>query len=828
MQTIYQDISVDFVQQKYQKINAKAGDLGTRFLRISCYKDGVFVPLSSTTSAVYLRYKKSDDTGVFTQGTITNDGKVEIELVQQMLTCPGIAYADLLVIEPNGVVTDNNGHIMIETTAILSSMVFCVNVQQEALTDEDVLSTNDYSAISELIELAYINAETIAGYVETAEEYASEATQAATSATASATTATQAATSASASATTATEAATSASGSATSASTSANSASASATGAAESARLAGLAASDADLYMDHAEDYSLDAQAWANGKRGNEDVPSTAPQHNNHAKHYAESAMQDAQSADQASTNAQAYSLDAEAWAWGKKNGVDVPSTAPQYHKDAKYWAEQAQAIVGGQDNVKYTAQSGKTASEKAQARANIDAAKLGVNDTDSSWTANTDIRTLSEGTYIIKGQNSQFDYTSVMPSDWRKNQNFPSSGVTLLTITTPPQTDGLVHRWYTLVQQLFSIVAGAEKVDYKMWVASEAPTLSFTSSDWALVSMGGDIPIATTSVAGKVKPDGTSIRIDANGTISDYGNRLTEDEEWETVEFIESFTNGWHRIYDGQPMAQELYDWFPVTQTEISNGDAWLLIVKETPADTCQLHAEFVYQAYSNGSMRMWVLPNFCYDDDEPTASDWIEIKDVPIATLSTAGIVKPDGVSIKVDSNGVLRDYGNTLFEADEYATAHHVEDFTCGWHLIRPQSSTLNYSELPLTENEIHDDYDNCLLHIVNGYQLSSSSWNFWYYTAEFVATTSSNVMCKWILPLWYWDGDYRYPTASNWIRIDNVLHKPSSQYASRTLPMWGSGEIISAGMSVDDILTTSNSRKVVIQSSAPSDTTASWVK
>ena len=36
----------------------------------------------------------------------------------------------------------------------------------------------------------------------------------------------------------------------------------------------------------------------------------------------------------------------AEAWAVGQRNGVDVPSTDPTYHNNAKYYAEQARAIT--------------------------------------------------------------------------------------------------------------------------------------------------------------------------------------------------------------------------------------------------------------------------------------------------------------------------------------------------------------------------------------------------------------------------------------------------------------------------------------------------
>lgn len=39
---------------------------------------------------------------------------------------------------------------------------------------------------------------------------------------------------------------------------------------------------------------------------------------------------------------------DSEAWAWGKIDGVDVPSTHPAYHNNAKYWADAASGGVSG------------------------------------------------------------------------------------------------------------------------------------------------------------------------------------------------------------------------------------------------------------------------------------------------------------------------------------------------------------------------------------------------------------------------------------------------------------------------------------------------
>jgi len=50
-----------------------------------------------------------------------------------------------------------------------------------------------------------------------------------------------------------------------------------------------------------------------------------------------------------AADNAEESAEDAEAWAVGKRNGQDVPSTDPAYENNAKYWAGQAgQAVRGG------------------------------------------------------------------------------------------------------------------------------------------------------------------------------------------------------------------------------------------------------------------------------------------------------------------------------------------------------------------------------------------------------------------------------------------------------------------------------------------------
>lgn len=70
------------------------------------------------------------------------------------------------------------------------------------------------------------------------------------------------------------------------------------------------------------------AEAWARGTKNGQAVPSTAEQYHNNAKYYSE--------------QTQEVSDEAESWAVGKRGGQDVPSTDPAYHNNAKYYANQS------------------------------------------------------------------------------------------------------------------------------------------------------------------------------------------------------------------------------------------------------------------------------------------------------------------------------------------------------------------------------------------------------------------------------------------------------------------------------------------------------
>lgn len=72
------------------------------------------------------------------------------------------------------------------------------------------------------------------------------------------------------------------------------------------------------------------AEAWAKGTKNGVPVGSSAPQYNNHSKHFSE--------------EAEAHADDSEAYAKGTRDGVDVGSSDVAYHNNSKYYSEQANA----------------------------------------------------------------------------------------------------------------------------------------------------------------------------------------------------------------------------------------------------------------------------------------------------------------------------------------------------------------------------------------------------------------------------------------------------------------------------------------------------
>lgn len=106
-----------------------------------------------------------------------------------------------------------------------------------------------------------------------------------------------------------------------------------------------------------ATEQMLDAEAWAKGTKNGIDVPADADQYHNNAKYW--------------SDQAEYVSGDAEAWAVGTKGGIPVSSDDPTYQNNSKYYSEQADTSATNAANSEAVAiQKATDASNSASAAA--------------------------------------------------------------------------------------------------------------------------------------------------------------------------------------------------------------------------------------------------------------------------------------------------------------------------------------------------------------------------------------------------------------------------------------------------------------------------
>ena len=122
-----------------------------------------------------------------------------------------------------------------------------------------------------------------------------------------------------------------------------------ATAAAETATNAKTAAENAKSAAESAKSAAESAKTSAeSAKTTAVNSANTATNAKTAAENAKTSAESSASSAETSAQNAAQDAEDAEAWAVGQRNGVNVPSTDPAYQNNAKYYKDLAQAASGG------------------------------------------------------------------------------------------------------------------------------------------------------------------------------------------------------------------------------------------------------------------------------------------------------------------------------------------------------------------------------------------------------------------------------------------------------------------------------------------------
>lgn len=146
------NIDVDFYDKKYILINAKQLDKNSRFLLVTCYNQGTLYSLDYASQSAYIRYKKADDYSVFNLCKIIEEGKILVELTEQMLAAAGICTADLVIVNKRiADVDEDTLEVAIKNAEVLSTMTFRIDVSEIAAENSEIESSYEYNGLNEAL-----------------------------------------------------------------------------------------------------------------------------------------------------------------------------------------------------------------------------------------------------------------------------------------------------------------------------------------------------------------------------------------------------------------------------------------------------------------------------------------------------------------------------------------------------------------------------------------------------------------------------------------------------------------------------------------------------
>lgn len=142
---IIRDVVADVVKRGATRaVYAKQHDINSRFLNVRIQEDGKDIVVDST-STVMLNVERPDQEENMFYGTVNSDGTVRVPLTLWMLELPGTLICDISVTAKVLVGTD-------EHKIRLTTMSFNVYVEETVVTDADIVETEEYSVIVDLLE----------------------------------------------------------------------------------------------------------------------------------------------------------------------------------------------------------------------------------------------------------------------------------------------------------------------------------------------------------------------------------------------------------------------------------------------------------------------------------------------------------------------------------------------------------------------------------------------------------------------------------------------------------------------------------------------------
>lgn len=153
MASILREITVDVAQlNRFQAIVAKQYDKQSRFLKVHLTNLGEEIQ-ADRDAMVVINARREDETAKSFVGEVNNDGTVTVPLTYWMLELDGTVKCDISII--------------VGDESVLTTTLFELEVQEAAVTDDDIEQDEDYGILIELIEQVQKTAKTLTTEYET-------------------------------------------------------------------------------------------------------------------------------------------------------------------------------------------------------------------------------------------------------------------------------------------------------------------------------------------------------------------------------------------------------------------------------------------------------------------------------------------------------------------------------------------------------------------------------------------------------------------------------------------------------------------------------------
>lgn len=136
-----QNLVTDFCRDNTPSVILKQYDKDSRFIIVKCTENGVFKKLDNESMSCNIKVLTPDNRAIYKGSevcTILDDGTVKVSIIESMVYASGVAKAELNVIDKS-------------TNAQLSPMTFNMIIKPSPYSDDRVIASDEFSALTELI-----------------------------------------------------------------------------------------------------------------------------------------------------------------------------------------------------------------------------------------------------------------------------------------------------------------------------------------------------------------------------------------------------------------------------------------------------------------------------------------------------------------------------------------------------------------------------------------------------------------------------------------------------------------------------------------------------